>query len=105
RGLLHPSEFIRVAEETGLIVPISNWEIEQACHDMRQLRNRHHVDFPVVVSASPRHFRRDDFVNVVREALERYHLPAGALDIQLTEGAIFIDTRETMDRLNVVREL
>lgn len=105
RGLLHPGEFIRVAEDTGLIVPISNWEIEQACHDMRLLRNRHHVDFPVAVSVSPRHFRRNEFVSVVRDALERYHLPAGALDIQLTEGVIFVDTGETTTRLNAVREL
>ena len=90
RGVLQPSQFIPLAEETGAIVPIGSWVLERACTDLAGwLRNRKRgTSLYVSVNVSARQFRETGFVDRVRRVLATSGLPASALMLELTESML-----------------
>ncbi|UXI67044.1 EAL domain-containing protein [Tahibacter amnicola] len=102
RGLLRPPEFISVAEETGLIVPLGEWIIGAACAEAARWRRDGHGAIAVAVNVSPAEVRRGGIPAVVRAALDRSGLPAHLLELELTE-TLMIDSSESV--LSVMREL
>ncbi len=100
RGLISPETFIPLAEQTGLIVPIGAWVLEQACHVARgwgELR--------LAVNVSPIQVRQASFVATVEQALERSGLPAHRLELEITEAAMLANSAETMGILSRLRSL
>ncbi|MGQ0434473.1 MAG: putative bifunctional diguanylate cyclase/phosphodiesterase [Microthrixaceae bacterium] len=93
RGLLQPSEFIAVAERTGLVVPLGCWVLDQACLQVREWRLAGLVDeaFYVSVNLSARHFRDHRVIQDVVHAINRSALPASTLLIEITESALEAD--------------
>jgi diguanylate cyclase (GGDEF)-like protein/PAS domain S-box-containing protein len=85
RGLVPPLEFIGVAEETGLIVPIGEWVLRAACEQMRALWRSGVPPFKVSVNLSPRQLRDKELIPVVTRVLERTGFPARYLDFEITE--------------------
>ncbi|MGE4369078.1 MAG: EAL domain-containing protein [Burkholderiaceae bacterium] len=104
-GVLAARSFIQVAEQTGQIVPLSHWVIDRACQAIRYLRDQNHAAFPMAVNVSPLHFKRPGFVGILRDALERYHLPAGALQLELTEEMLIDNADANVEKLKQIREL
>jgi diguanylate cyclase (GGDEF)-like protein len=99
RGLIMPDGFIPLAEESGLIVPIGAWVLEQAC---RQVRAWQDLGLPLVrvaVNISAVQFRRVDLVDTVRRALTDAGLDAHCLEIELTETAVMSDPEESVEIL------
>jgi diguanylate cyclase (GGDEF)-like protein len=86
RGVVAPDQFIEVAEESGLIVPMGRWVLDQALHAVAQWR-RLAPDHPpyVTVNVSVRQFRESGFVDQVRSALQYVDVPAQALMLEITE--------------------
>jgi len=96
RGLVAPDEFIPLAEETGLIVPIGEWVLREAC---RQIRAWHDLGLPrlrVAVNISALQFRRLDLVDTVASALDDARIDARYLEIELTETAVMSDPEESV---------
>lgn len=89
RGPISPAEFIPIAEQGGLIVPIGRWVMDTACRDMLQMH--HDLGIYISVNASTRQLVGGGFAEWVEEALERAGLPASALTIEVTEGALVDD--------------
>jgi diguanylate cyclase (GGDEF)-like protein len=87
RGLVQPQEFIPVAEETGLIIPIGDWVLRQACRDAADWAG----DLKVSVNVSPVQFKRGDLVRLVKDALADASLPASRLELEMTETALMDD--------------
>ncbi|MCP4487908.1 MAG: bacteriohemerythrin [Gammaproteobacteria bacterium] len=87
-GNISPEEFIPVAEQTGLIVPIGKWVLEMAATRAQIWRDRFHKDFKISVNVSPRQFHEGDFIKVLEEALEIAKLPTHALQLEVTEGLL-----------------
>jgi len=87
RGLLLPHEFLPVAEECGLIVPIGEWVLGEACTQARAWRDAGHAA-SVAVNLSDAQFLHGQLVETVDAALARTKLAPGALDLEITEGAI-----------------
>jgi diguanylate cyclase (GGDEF)-like protein len=83
RGSVPPSEFIPVAEQSELIIPLGEWVLERACLDGGKW-----PDILVAVNVSPLQFRRPDFVEVVERILERTHLAPERLELELTESTL-----------------
>lgn len=100
-GMVSPAEFIPVAEESGLIVPIGAWVLHAACAQAKDWENRG-VSLPVSVNISGRQFREEDFVDRVRAAMEEAGLPARLLTLELTESILMDDSAATLDRLRSV---
>jgi len=90
RGLLAPSSFIAVAEESGLIDAIGGWVLDNACRQLAQWRAQGLSVEHMSVNVSSRQLRRSDFFAAVIQALERNELPANALVLEVTES-LFTD--------------
>ncbi len=93
RGLVQPGEFIAVAEDTGLIVPIGDWVLREACQQMRAWNAKFALDDPmtVCVNISPRQFESQDIVMCVKKALEISGLEATCLELEVTENLTMQD--------------
>ncbi len=101
RGLVSPGEFIAVAEETGLIVPMGNWVLEHAMADaVRWLPAGSRY---LSVNVSVRQFRSPDFVDLVRGCLARTGLPAESLMLEMTESLLLRDDEEVWAHLAALR--
>jgi diguanylate cyclase (GGDEF)-like protein/PAS domain S-box-containing protein len=104
RGLLPPASFIPLAEETGLIVDIGLWVIEEACRRVATLTGPG-SDTHVSVNLSARQLQEPDLVAKVRAALERAGLPPTRLVLEVTESLIMVDPRAMIPRLRELKEL
>jgi EAL domain-containing protein (putative c-di-GMP-specific phosphodiesterase class I) len=105
RGLLSPEEFIGIAEETGLIVPLGRWVLRTACRQVRTWRNQHPSLswLPVGVNVSSRQFALPTIVEEIASALTDSSLPASCLRLEITETTAMEDadsTTQTLSRLH-----
>jgi EAL domain-containing protein (putative c-di-GMP-specific phosphodiesterase class I) len=98
RGLVAPDAFIRVAEQTGLIVPIGRHVLEIACRDLAEWRRAGHTELTVHVNVSARQLAHADFVDLVLAVLDHAALPPQALSLEVTESTLIEDatTAETL---------
>ncbi|GAA3343322.1 hypothetical protein GCM10020358_41980 [Amorphoplanes nipponensis] len=107
RGVIAPDEFIEVAEESGLIVPMGRWVLDQALHTVAQWRRilpRARQPY-VSVNVSVRQFRQSGFVEQVRTSLEYAGVPARALMLEITETLLMGDDEQIWADLAVLQEL
>ena len=97
-GMVMPSRFIPLAEETGLIASMGAWVLRQACFEAARWPGQTRV----AVNLSPIQFERSDIVDIVTAALRDSHLEPSRLELEITEGVVM---RDTADALNVMRQL
>jgi diguanylate cyclase (GGDEF)-like protein len=90
-GLVSPAEFIPMAEETGLIIPIGEWVLRRACAQARAWQDEGFEPLPVAVNLSVRQFRRKDLPELVARVLEETGLPPWCLRLELTESCVMED--------------
>ncbi|MBB5693370.1 putative bifunctional diguanylate cyclase/phosphodiesterase [Muricoccus pecuniae] len=100
RGVIGPDVFIPLAEETGLIVPIGAWVLEEACHVARRWGG-----LSLAVNVSAHQVRQASFVDTVERALARSGLPARCLELEITEAAMLANSAETLGILSRLRSL
>jgi len=105
RGILLPREFLDVAEESGLIVPLGDWVLKRACRDVARWRQTVRQDLLVTVNASARQLRDETLADSIEEALSDSGLQAGALEIELTETMLIEATAATLAQLDALRTL
>ncbi|WP_163559281.1 EAL domain-containing protein [Halomonas sp. NO4] len=103
RGYVSPAEFISLAEDTGQIIPISDWVLATACRDGRHLNDLGLGEFVMAVNVSPMQFQRSQFVPGVFSALEALGLPACQLELELTEGILMGHAETTIQILERLR--
>jgi diguanylate cyclase (GGDEF)-like protein/PAS domain S-box-containing protein len=101
RGLVPPLEFIPIAEETGLIVPIGEWVLGRACTDAAAWSD----EVGVAVNVSPGQFKSTDFIHVVASALEKSGLPARRLELEITELVLMQDNDAALALLHRIKDL
>jgi diguanylate cyclase (GGDEF)-like protein/PAS domain S-box-containing protein len=104
-ALVLPAEFIPVAEETGLIVPLGEWVLRTACEQMREWLDAGHTDMRVAVNLSPRQFRQPDLAATIGAILEDTGLQSRHLELEITESVAMLDPESTqlvLKQLNAV---
>jgi diguanylate cyclase (GGDEF)-like protein len=102
-GLISPARFIPVAQETALILPLGRYVLDQACQQVRSIRERLDVDLPISVNLSPRQFADGGLVPQVAAALEAAGAPSELLILEITETMVMGDLSgalEVMQKLN-----
>ena len=104
-GRISPAQFIPLAEETGLIVPIGEWAFMTACCEGRALQDELGMDLTVSVNLSPRQFQQKNLVHVVENSLAKSDLPAERLQIEITENMLMSNSEDILDKLQKMREL
>ena len=107
RGLLPPSDFITLSEETGLIVPIGMWVLEAACRQARAWQTEHGMPLPLVLSVnlSARQFQQPSLVPDIARLLQDTGLPPRCLKLEITESTVMHDAAVTLARLHALKEL
>jgi diguanylate cyclase (GGDEF)-like protein/PAS domain S-box-containing protein len=103
RGLLDPGDFIAIAEETGLIVPIGDWVLEEACRQAQALREAGHRDLRVAVNLSARQLFDGEMARRVADILALTRLPAQNLELEITESMVMRDAGQAVSLLNALR--
>jgi diguanylate cyclase (GGDEF)-like protein/PAS domain S-box-containing protein len=98
-GTIAPSEFIRIAEETGLIVPLGEWVLREACAQVARWRRAGFADLRIAVNLSPHQFLRPGFPSLAARILEQSGLPACALEMEITEGVLTMHSPENVTTL------
>ncbi|MFP8966091.1 putative bifunctional diguanylate cyclase/phosphodiesterase [Pokkaliibacter sp. CJK22405] len=103
-GMISPLEFIPVAEETGMIVGLGYWVLEEACRQMCLWREQG-LRVPVAINLSARQLLDTSLVSRVKETLDYFQLPADMLEMELTESTLMQDIDEAIYQLHALREL
>ena len=104
RGLLSPAEFIPLAEDTGLIIPIGAWVLEQACHELVEWHDTNPL-MSVAVNLSVRQLLVPDIANLVQDILTHAGMPPHTLYLEMTESVLMDDTdyyRKTLTSLKTL---
>jgi diguanylate cyclase (GGDEF)-like protein len=102
RGMVPPAEFIPALEDSGLILPVGEWVIGEACAQLRRWRDEGRAAVPVAVNLSPKQFRRGDLDRTIRDLLARLGLHADMLELEITESCLMEDPE---DAVRVMRSL
>ena len=105
RGMVPPLDFIPIAEETGLILPIGDWLLRTACHDIKQLSDECQIRLRLAVNLSPRQFTQPQLVEHVRQVLDGSGLSSHLLELEITEGMLMRDVDQTLTTLKNLRAI
>jgi diguanylate cyclase (GGDEF)-like protein/PAS domain S-box-containing protein len=104
KGLIHPGAFIAIAEETGMIVPLGDWVLAEACRQAQALRVAGHDNLCVAVNLSVRQLYDQGFALRVSEALRRSGFPAKNLELEITESMVMRDAEGSISLLQALRD-
>lgn len=105
RGLVSPAHFIPLAEETGLIVPIGEWVLREACRQQKAWLNSGKRVGRMAVNLSPRQFRQKNFPGKVEAILRETQLKAEYLELEITESCAMEHAGETINQLNQLNQM
>ena len=106
RGLVSPAQFIPLAEETGLIVPIGLWVLQTACAQLRDWSGKPATrDLQLAINVSARQFRQPDFVEQVQRAFSATGINPARLKIELTESLVLDNVSDTITKMRAIKAL
>ncbi len=104
-GTVMPGEFIALAEENGLIIPIGRWVLEQACQQAKAWLDAGYGNFTLAVNLSARQLQQPDLLQVVQQVLQSSGLPPQNLELEITENLLLNDTERNIALLHRLHDL
>ncbi len=105
KGLIAPDQFIPVAEEAGLIVPLGIWVFRESCAQMRKWLDNGLDIQHISINVSSKQFRQQDFVDQIADAIRQYEVPASRFVIELTEGVVIDNIDDTVEKMRALKQL
>ena len=105
KGIIPPGDFISLAEETGLIVPIGTWVLQEACNQLKQWEDMGYTNLIVAVNISVRQFKDQDFVQMVKTVVEETGVNPGCLELEITETIALQDMEYTISIIQKLKEM
>lgn len=107
RGLIPPNDFIPIAEETGLILPIGNWVLREACRQMKEWQKSFPAAESLIISVnlSARQLEQKNFIEQLNEILVETGLNPNSLKLEITESVIMNNAEHTSETVNQLREM
>ena len=106
RGLVSPVQFIPLAEESGLILPIGAWVLETACAQLKAWENHPLArDLKLAVNVSARQFRQDDFVSITKHVVDQSGIDPTRLKLELTESIVINNVADTIEKMHQLKVL
>ena len=104
-GLVYPAEFVPVLEETGMVVRVGDWIVDEACRQIAEWNAEGVRELRVAVNVSSRQFVEGDLEGVVRAAIARHGIEPGMLELELTESALMSNAERTIEVLQRLKAL
>jgi len=105
KGILSPAEFINIAEEYGLILDLGYWILEEACSQFNDWADNHVAIDNISINVSPEQFRDINFVSSVRKTINKHQLEAGQLTLEITEGIVIADIKDTIYKMKQLKAI
>lgn len=105
KGMLLPTEFIPIAEDTGLIVPIGEWILRTACEDVRTWHEQRYRPIRLGVNLSGRQFREEGLIDLVTRILRETQADPDMLEFEITESVLMDDAESTVARLTSLSDM
>lgn len=105
KGMINPNDFIKAAEESGVIIPLGEWIIRTVCHQVSLWENAGVENEKVSINIAPRQFKDQDLVAIFKEAMAEYGIKGSSLAIELTESTLIENIGEVESTLNQFREM
>lgn len=106
KGMISPAEFIPVAEETGLILPIGKWVIREACSTVKQWQDTPALKGLILaINISARQFRQKEFVTCFTDIIDEHDIPANQIEIELTESLLMDDMDDTVKKMEALNKI
>jgi len=105
KGIISPGVFIPIIEDTGLIIPIGQWVLEQACLKFSSWKKQGIQIERIAVNVSARQFKQLDFIQIVETAINKAGIRPGQLELELTESILIDDLEHTLDVLAALRDI
>jgi diguanylate cyclase (GGDEF)-like protein/PAS domain S-box-containing protein len=105
KGFISPAQFVPIAEDTGQIIPLSEWVLKTACRDARLLLDQGFDGAVMAVNISPVQFQRANFVEFVRSSLIQAQLPAELLELEITETVLLANAERAIFTLHALKDL
>lgn len=101
QGMISPAKFVPIAEETGLIIPLGQWVLREACRQLKRWQNEFASEPPLTISVnlSSRQFSQPSLINQIRQILTDTGVDAHCIKLEITESAIMENTESAMDML------
>ena len=103
-GLKSPIEFIPIAEESGLIVPMGEWILRTACKQAKEWHEQGISDFTIAVNLSARQFREDGFAKMVLQIIQDSQVESSFIELELTESILAENTAVVLETLNIFKQ-
>ena len=105
RGMVSPAEFIPLAEECHLILPLSEWVINEACRQLEVWQSNAGPAIPIAINVSPTLLRANGLITTIGAALARHRVAASLLEIEITESAAMQDIERSLDSVRALAQL
>ena len=107
RGMVSPIEFIPIAEDTGLIVPLGKWVYEQACQQLKvwQMRGGISANLTMNINISTKQFWQQGFVDYIRQGIERHQLDPATVSLEITESVILYNAEKAVELFHELKML
>jgi diguanylate cyclase len=105
KGIVSPATFIPIAEETGIIAPIGEWVLREACKQVAEWNKKYNAEYRISVNLSLKQLYKNDFVTVVEEILQETQLPESLLELEITESVAMADVNRTKSIFKRFHEL
>ena len=102
-GNISPAEYIPIAEETGLIIPIGEWVIDEVCRQQKQLMDEGYTNIKLAVNLSPEQFHNSEIADFILDKLMKYRINPQNFEIEITEGLLMENTDATISLLNKMK--
>lgn len=101
--LISPMSFIPVAEETGIIIPIGRWVIEQSCKTLREWQKKYHFAIPIAINVTSQQFADASLVSDIKQMALRYQIQPELLEIEITETSLMNDIELAINKLEQLK--
>ena len=105
KGFVSPVDFIPLAEETGLIIPIGEWVLRTACYQAKAIHQQGYPDFIMAVNISARQFQHPGFIQLVAQILNETDLPPTRLELEITESLVMNNAEKSIATMNELSAL
>ncbi len=104
-GMVSPAKFIPLAEENGLIIPMSEWIIESVIRQILEWKSQGYLEYRVAINTSARQFHESDIIGFLEKMLAQYAIDSSSLELELTERVTMREGSQNIDKLVKIREM